>query len=81
VLVFAAGQYAIAALFLRVRRSRRWRATFYAVVALALVPLALEKFLPRDAASMIGFLGISYVTFRGLDVLFVIQPCASATPA
>lgn len=54
----------------------RWksRATFHASVVLAILPLALAKFLPLFAPhSAAGFLGISYVTFRALDVIFSIQ--------
>jgi len=48
------------------------RAASYAAVALAILPLALVKFRPAlDAA--IAFLGLSYVTFRSLDVLLSIH--------
>jgi membrane protein involved in D-alanine export len=73
VLGFTACELVVAAAFLRARLAGHRRYAFYAAVALALVPLALEKFLPRDAASVVGFLGISYLTFRALDVIFVIQ--------
>jgi membrane protein involved in D-alanine export len=73
ILGFTAGELVVAAAFLRARLAGHRRYAFYAAVLLALVPLALEKFLPRDTASIVGFLGISYLTFRALDVIFVIQ--------
>ena len=54
----------------------RWksRATFYVALVLALVPLFASKLLPFVAVeNAFGFLGISYVTFRALDVVFSIH--------
>jgi membrane protein involved in D-alanine export len=54
----------------------RWksRTAFYAVILLAVVPLVLAKALPMVRVDhSLGFLGISYVTFRALDVLFSIR--------
>lgn len=54
----------------------RWksRALFRLSLALTLLPLAAAKFLPQlSPGSEFGFLGISYVTFRALDVIFSIQ--------
>ncbi len=54
----------------------RWksRLTFYVAIALTIVPLAVTKFLPLFAPeSAFGFLGISYVSFRALDVIFSIH--------
>lgn len=53
-------------------RASRW--IFYATVLLSLLPLLIAKFLPlawRDHE--FGFIGISYVTFRSLDVVFSVQ--------
>lgn len=48
------------------------RAASYTAIVLATLPLVVVKFRPAlDAA--IGFLGLSYVTFRSLDVLFSIH--------
>jgi membrane protein involved in D-alanine export len=67
---FALWQGAVALAFLRWKS----RATFYAALALALFPLAASKFLPHFSPdSAFGFLGISYVTFRALDVVFSIH--------
>jgi len=50
----------------------RW--TFYSAIVLTILPLAVSKFLPLfQPEGMFGFLGISYVTFRSLDVIFSIQ--------
>jgi membrane protein involved in D-alanine export len=47
---------------------------FRTVIVLALLPLAIVKFLPLGlGSSYVGFLGISYVTFRSLDVILCIQ--------
>ncbi len=50
------------------------RATFYVAMLFALVPLCASKLLPFfSVESVFGFLGISYVTFRALDVIFSIR--------
>ncbi len=54
----------------------RWksRATFYAAMVLILAPLFTSKLMPYFAVdNAFGFLGISYVTFRALDVIFSIH--------
>ena len=69
-LAFAIYQGALAAALLR------WKSrTFFRVsLALSILPLAAAKFLPLIApGTLFGFLGISYVTFRSLDVIFSIQ--------
>lgn len=70
VLGFTLFQGAVALGFLRWRN--RW--TFYSALALALLPLVAAKFIPVLAPdSAFGFIGISYVTFRALDVVFSIH--------
>ena len=54
------------------RAGRPPRAASYGAIALAVLPLALVKFRPA-LDSAIGFLGLSYVTFRSLDVLLSIH--------
>jgi membrane protein involved in D-alanine export len=54
------------------QRPRPPRAASYLALTLAVVPLVLVKFNP-ELDSLIGFLGMSYVTFRSLDVLFSIH--------
>ncbi|MCL5025882.1 MAG: D-alanyl-lipoteichoic acid biosynthesis protein DltB [Chloroflexi bacterium] len=71
---YAIFQWAIANGFLLLRRrtSHSWPA--YAATLLALAPLLAVKFVPLVApADQIGFLGISYLTFRSLDVVFSVQ--------
>ena len=54
---------------------------FYGTIAVCILPLALAKtvpvFLPRD---QFGFLGISYITFRALDVIFCLRDKVIAAP-
>jgi membrane protein involved in D-alanine export len=54
----------------------KWRSKplFYVSIALSLLPLTASKLLPTLwPHSVFGFAGISYITFRSLDVLFSIQ--------
>jgi membrane protein involved in D-alanine export len=71
---YALFQGLVAAAFLRLRARVTGRWPYHAALALALLPLALAKFVPLLApGTQIGYLGISYVTFRSLDVIFGIQ--------
>ena len=72
---YAAYQWVVAILFLRTRRrSNSGTLKYYGALALALAPLAATKFLPLVSPHAgFGFLGISYVTFRILDILFCIH--------
>jgi membrane protein involved in D-alanine export len=72
VLGFVVLQYLVARAFAVLRRAGKRQPVFYAAVALGLVPLALEKLAP-GSRSVVGFLGISYATFRALDITFAIQ--------
>jgi len=71
---YAAIQWLIAVLFLILRARSASRPAFFAAVALGLLPLLLAKF-----ASIAGleytlvFVGLSYITFRSLDVLIGVQ--------
>jgi membrane protein involved in D-alanine export len=74
VLAYAAFQWVVsnAFLFIRKRRQNRW--VYYAALLFSLLPLALAKFVPLIAPkTLIGFLGVSYVTFRCVDVILNIQ--------
>ncbi len=67
---YAVYQYAVTWVFLRWKS----RGMYYAAVALSILPLAVSKFLPLFAPDDIfGFIGISYVSFRALDVIFSIH--------
>jgi membrane protein involved in D-alanine export len=71
---FAAFEGLLAASFLWLRRRTETRRLVWAAVALAIVPFLATRLLARLAPSyQIGFLGISYLTFRTLDVLISIQ--------
>ena len=74
VAAFAAVQWLVAAAFLRIRSRSKQRGAFYAALALGIAPLAAAKLWPfLVPGSAFGFVGISYVTFRGLDVVIGIQ--------
>lgn len=70
---YALFEWMVARAFLQLRaRGRRW--PFRAALFLALLPIAIAKYAPLAAPSFqLGFLGISYVTFRSLDVIICIQ--------
>ncbi|MCC7106978.1 MAG: D-alanyl-lipoteichoic acid biosynthesis protein DltB [Chloroflexi bacterium] len=71
---YAVMQWAIAVGFLVARGRGRSRWQFYSAVGLSLLPLVVAKVFPLlSPISQLGFLGISYVTFRALDVIFGIQ--------
>ena len=70
VLGYAVFEGAVAWCFLK----RKSRVTFWITLLLAIAPLALAKVLPLlSPESAFGFLGISYVTFRAIDVVLCIQ--------
>jgi membrane protein involved in D-alanine export len=57
---------------IRARIKNRW--IYYSALTLALAPLLAVKFAPLFAhMDQIGFLGISYLTFRALDVIFCVR--------
>ena len=54
----------------------RWKSnrTFYVAMLLTLLPLLTNRLMPFVShESVFGYLGISYVTFRALDVIFSIR--------
>src|SRR5438067_3767424 len=68
VLGYAVYQWILVQALLRSPGKNRW--PFYLAVTAGLLPLAVAKFLPLiSPASQFGFLGISYVTLRALDVI------------
>jgi membrane protein involved in D-alanine export len=71
---YAAWEYLLARGFLAMRRHGRRQWAFYLAVALALAPLLAAKAAPlARPAWALGFLGVSYVTFRSLDVVIGIH--------
>ncbi len=74
VVAYAAFELLLAKTFLWIRARANQRVWFYAALLLALAPLLVAKYVPAFApTTLIGFLGISYVTFRVLDVIIGIQ--------
>jgi membrane protein involved in D-alanine export len=67
-------EWLVAIFFLRARLASNSRPRFYGALLLALAPLAAAKFLPLTfPGSEFGFLGISYITFRILDIVICTQ--------
>ncbi len=76
---FAVWQWATVCLF--AKSGARAGRPFYAAVAASLLPLASSKFFPvMSPRGEFGFLGISYVTFRALDVVFCLRDNVIALP-
>ena len=74
VVLWALFQAIIARSFLILRARGPNRAAFYSALALSLLPLIAAKASPLfSTTSQFGFLGISYVTFRALDLIICIQ--------
>ncbi len=79
VLAFAMWQLLTVRVF--ARASVREGARFYGALAISVLPLALSKVLPLVAPkTQFGFLGISYITFRALDLVFCLRDGVIATP-
>jgi membrane protein involved in D-alanine export len=79
VIAFAAWQWTTVRAFAAVGARGGW--LFYAAVAVSLFPLAVAKLLPViSPGSELGFLGISYVTFRALDLVFCLRDNVISTP-
>ena len=67
-------QWIVAQAFLWMRTRTPWYWPFPAALLLTLLPLVGARFLPLAIpGAQLGFLGISYVTFRSLDVIFGIR--------
>ena len=72
VLAFAMWQWLIVQAYTKASASAGW--LFYTAIGLSLLPLALVKVIPLlSPKTQFGFLGISYVTFRALDVVFCLR--------
>jgi membrane protein involved in D-alanine export len=67
-------QWSVAQSFHFVRTRTSWYWPYPAALLLTLLPLVAARFLPLAIpGSQLGFLGISYVTFRSLDVIFGVR--------
>ncbi len=74
VVCYAVIQWIGARTFLAVRQRGKNQAVFYLVMALGLLPLILVRVMPLlGPDNLVGFLGLSYVTFRVIDVVINIQ--------
>jgi membrane protein involved in D-alanine export len=79
VLAFAAWQWVTVRAFVGTGARPGW--LFYTAVGASLLPLTLAKLFPVvSLGSQFGFLGISYITFRALDVVFCLRDKVIATP-
>src|SRR5438093_2352449 len=79
VIGFAVWQWATVWVFAKSGARGGW--PFYVAVAASLLPLAATKFFPVvSPGSEFGFLGISYITFRALDVVICSRAKVVALP-
>jgi len=79
VLGFAAWQWVTVRVFAAAGARAGW--LFYGALAANLLPLAAAKLIPLvSPGSQFGFLGISYITFRALDVVFCLRDKVIAAP-
>ena len=79
VLAFALWQWLIVRAFAGAGARAGW--LFYAAIGLSVLPLALAKVIPLvSPETQFGFLGISYVTFRALDIVFCLRDGVIARP-
>lgn len=71
---YAVIQWMNAALFLSLRRYGANRFKFYLAIFIGLLPLLAIKIAPIFGnEDILAFIGLSYITFRNLDVIFGIQ--------
>jgi membrane protein involved in D-alanine export len=79
VIGFAVWQWATVCVFAKSGARAGW--PFYVAIATSLLPLAASKFFPvMSPRSEFGFLGISYITFRALDVVICLRDKVIALP-
>jgi membrane protein involved in D-alanine export len=79
VLAFALWQWLIIRAFASAGARAGW--PFYGALGVSLLPLLLTKLIPLVSPhTQFGFLGISYVTFRALDLVFCLRDGVIETP-
>ena len=79
VLGFALWQWLIVRAFAGAGARAGW--LFYCAIGLSVLPLLLVKLIPlASPKTQFGFLGISYVTFRALDIVFCLRDGVIARP-
>ncbi|WP_179394003.1 D-alanyl-lipoteichoic acid biosynthesis protein DltB [Lacticaseibacillus absianus] len=74
-LAYVAWQFLLVLGYARYRRAHNGTATFVAAVCASIAPLAVVKVTPAVAGhpSLLGFLGISYLTFKSVQVLMELR--------
>jgi membrane protein involved in D-alanine export len=73
-MVFAASQWGIAMGYAALPTQEGRKRWFIVFLALALLPMILSKVLPFDkGGEFVGFVGISYLSFRAIDVLICLR--------
>jgi membrane protein involved in D-alanine export len=79
VIGFAAWQWMTTRAFAGAGARGGW--LFYVALGASLLPLAVAKLIPLvSPISQVGFLGISYITFRALDIVFCLRDNVIAAP-
>jgi membrane protein involved in D-alanine export len=79
VIGFAAWQWLTVRAFAGTGACAGW--PFYGAIGASLIPLAVAKLMPIiSPGSQFGFLGISYITFRALDIVFCLRDKVIAAP-
>ena len=74
VVAYAVYQWLLAIIFLLIRKRGKSQPAFYLAVFLSLLPLLGAKFIPLFQPDyQVFFLGLSYVSFRSLDVIIGIH--------
>ena len=79
-IVIAFGLWQWAAMRSYAASGARGGLVFYATMAVCLLPLVLAKVIPVLLLRQFGFLGLSYITFRALDVVFCLRDGVIAAP-
>ncbi|MFC7393612.1 D-alanyl-lipoteichoic acid biosynthesis protein DltB [Scopulibacillus cellulosilyticus] len=73
-IIFVIWQVVLIKGYLPVRKKNNPTSMFYLTVALSILPLVIVKFAPYfKSLSMVGFLGISYLTFRAVQMIIDIR--------
>ncbi|MCP8968559.1 D-alanyl-lipoteichoic acid biosynthesis protein DltB [Ectobacillus ponti] len=73
-ILFTIWQTALVIGYLRMRKRNNSAGAFYAAVVLSILPLVLAKVIPFfQLATPIGFLGISYLTFKTVQMIMEIR--------
>ncbi|MGG1674448.1 D-alanyl-lipoteichoic acid biosynthesis protein DltB [Neobacillus sp. NRS-1170] len=73
-ILFTIWQVLLIRFYLHYRKQSNGNGFFYTAVFLSILPLAVSKLLPYFShISVIGFLGISYLTFKGTQIIMEIR--------